>query len=142
MTKHFVCCTPYLRIHTSYDCHLWYTGLKLYLQEIISFFQSFYFPGCQGVKKGEKRSKLIKNFVMLDISRAIHHMIVIYVHICNMIVSPSIFSSFFFFLILIFQVVSGVKGQKMTKNDKKFCQSHLIFSGTIYHMIFIYSIPM
>ena len=26
--KIFVCCTPYLRNHTSYDCHLWYTFVK------------------------------------------------------------------------------------------------------------------
>ena len=33
---------------------------------------------------------------------------------------------FFFFLILIFQVVRGIKGQKMVQNDKKFCLSRFI----------------
>ena len=33
---------------------------------------------------------------------------------------------FHFSKILIFQVVSGVKGQKMAQNDKKFCLSHFI----------------
>ena len=33
---------------------------------------------------------------------------------------------FRFFNILIFQVVSGVKGQKMAQNDKKFCLSRFI----------------
>ena len=36
-----------------------------------------------------------------------------------------------------YKVVSGVKGQKMAQNDKKFCVTHQI-SGTIYHMIVIY----
>ena len=36
---------------------------------------------------------------------------------------------FIFFKIFIFQVVSGVKGQKMAQNDKKFCLSHFISQG-------------
>ena len=28
MTKNYVHCAPYLRNHTSYDCHLWYTCVK------------------------------------------------------------------------------------------------------------------
>ena len=28
MTKNYVSCTPYLRKHTSYDRHLWYTSVK------------------------------------------------------------------------------------------------------------------
>ena len=29
MTKNYVSLAPYLRNHTSYDCHLWYTCVKL-----------------------------------------------------------------------------------------------------------------
>ena len=36
------------------------------------------------------------------------------------------------------KVVSGVKGQNMVQNDKKFCLSCCIW-GTIHDMIFIYS---
>ena len=46
----------------------------------------------------------------------------------NMIISPGVF--FIFSKILIFQIVSGVKGQKMTQNDEQFCLPclpHLIF---------------
>ena len=39
---------------------------------------------------------------------------------------------FRFFKILIFWVVSGVKGQRMVQNDKTFCLSHFI-SGTMHH---------
>ena len=39
------------------------------------------------------------------------------VHMCKMIISPVVFS--IFFLILIFRIVSGVKGQEMVQNDKK-----------------------
>ena len=28
MIKNSVCCTPYLKNHTLYDCHLWYTFVK------------------------------------------------------------------------------------------------------------------
>ena len=40
--------------------------------------------------------------------------------------------------IFIFQVVSGVKGQKMVQNDKKIMSVVLHISGTIHHMIVIY----
>ena len=43
---------------------------------------------------------------------------------CEMIISPGVFSIFQNFDFLGFQ---GVKGQKMTRNDKKFCLLHLIF---------------
>ena len=49
--------------------------------------------------------------------------------------SPGFFS---FFVILIFWVVKGVKGQKMVQNDKKILSVVLHISGTIHHMIFIY----
>ena len=41
MTKIFVCLTPYLRNHTSYDCGFWYTCVKWwYLQQVFPFFQN------------------------------------------------------------------------------------------------------
>ena len=46
------------------------------------------------------------------------------VQMCKMVVSPGVF--FHFFKILIFQVVSGVKGQKMVQNDKKICCSRYL----------------
>ena len=38
--KNYVCRAPYLRNHTPYDCHLWYTIVKWwYLQVIFSIFE-------------------------------------------------------------------------------------------------------
>ena len=54
---------------------------------------------------------------------------------CKIIISAGAFFNFNF---LIFWVVRGMKGQKMTGNSKNVCLLHLIFSGTIYHMMFIY----
>ena len=57
--------------------------------------------------------------IMLHTSGTIHYMIVIYGrHVQNDDISRHFF--FQFFKILIFWVVSRVKGQKMTWNDKKF----------------------
>ena len=44
---------------------------------------------------------------------------------------------FYFFNILIFQVVRGVKGQKIAQNDKKLRLVALCISGTVPHMIHI-----
>ena len=41
-----------------------------------------------------------------------------------------------FFQLLIFGANSGVKGQKMTQNDRKLCGCTLI-SGSIHHMIMV-----
>ena len=64
------------------------------------------------------------------------------VHMCRMIIFPSIFFCCCFVKILISRVVRRVKGQKLAQNDKKLCMSCLIspqcISGTIHHMIFIY----
>ena len=46
------------------------------------------------------------------------------VNMCKMIISPGVF--FQFFKILIFWVVSGIKGQKAVPNHKKFCLSCFI----------------
>ena len=44
---------------------------------------------------------------------------------------------FHFFKIFIFQVVIGVKGQKIAQNDE-ILSATLHISGTIYHMMVIY----
>ena len=47
------------------------------------------------------------------------------VHKCKMMISPGVFF-LHFFEILIFQVVSSGKKQKMAQNDEKFCLLHSI----------------
>ena len=59
------------------------------------------------------------------------------VQMCKMITSLGVF---FDVKILIFQVVKGLKEQKLAQNDENFCLLPLLpyISETIYHMIFIY----
>ena len=38
---------------------------------------------------------------------------------------------------MIFQVVSGVKVQKMTQNNKKICLSHSVSQEPLHHMIVV-----
>ena len=49
---------------------------------------------------------------------------------CKMIISPGVF--FHFLKILIFWFASGIKGQKMTQNDKSFCLLHLISQESLF----------
>ena len=123
---------------------------------VFSLFQILIFQVVREVK-GQKTVQNDKEIlsVALHISGTIYHMTVIYVHICKMIISSSVFflscsisqesyiiwllfmvqmwkmiispSVFFNFKILIFQVFRGLKGQKMAQNDKIFCLLHLIF---------------
>ena len=55
------------------------------------------------------------------------------VHFCKMMIYLVAFFSFYFFKILIFWVVSGVKGQNMAQNDKKFCLLHSVCQES-YHL--------
>ena len=74
-------------------------------------------------------------FIAFHISGTIHHVIFIYgTHVQNNTISRSFFQ---YFKILIFRIVSGVKGQKMTQNEKKLSAA-LHISRTIRRMIVIY----
>ena len=73
---------------------------------------------------GAKGQKTIQNDKNLCLSRFIFQepyiiWLSFVVHLCEMIISPSVF---FIFSNLIFRV-RGVKGQKMVQNDKKFYHS-------------------
>ena len=50
---------------------------------------------------------------MLDISGTVHHVIITLLHKYKIMISGD-----FFFLILIFWAVNGVKGQKIAQNEK------------------------
>ena len=124
MTKNTVCCAPYLKNHTSYDCHLWYTFV-ISPGVFLNFLKIFIFGVVSGVE-GHKMVQNDKNIlsVALHISETIHHMIVIY---GTLVETNNISRCFFhFFKILILQIVSGLKGQEMAQNDKKFCLSHSV----------------
>ena len=57
---------PYLRKHTSYDCHLWYACVKwYYLQAFFHVFKTFIsqsFGGVKGQKIGPKWQKVLLPF--------------------------------------------------------------------------------
>ena len=93
--------------------------------QFFHFFKILIFWVVRGGKKaknGPKWKKIMS--AVLHISRNIHHMIFICgAHVQNDNISRQFFH---FFKILIFQVVRGVKGQKMVQNDKKFCLLHSI----------------
>ena len=57
------------------------------------------------------------------------------IYMCKMIISPCVFS--IFFNIFIFRVVSGVKGQKMTKNWQKW-QKNYVHRASYLRMVVIY----
>ena len=77
--------------NTSYDCHLWYTSVKWYLEAFfrffkilspslfLSFFQNFDMLNCQESQRSENGPKWQKIlFVAPDISGTKRHMIFIY----------------------------------------------------------------
>ena len=72
MTKNYVCRTPYLSKHTSYDCVFCCTSLKWWhLQMLFSFFQNFGFLSCYnemgwggGGWKGKELSKMTKQICL------------------------------------------------------------------------------
>ena len=133
MTKHSVCHSSYLKNYILYDCHLWYTFVKWwYLQVSCSFLQNFDFLGPQGGGRGGegevKGQKMVQNdkklCLLWSISQEPYIMWLSFmVQKCKIIISPD---GFFNFEIMIFQVVRGLKGQKMAQNENKFCLSHSV----------------
>ena len=81
MTKNSVCHASYLRNHTFCDYHLCYTCVNDNISRcFFHFFKVLKFRVVKGegkrAKNGQKWQKILS--VMLHISGAIHHMIVIY----------------------------------------------------------------
>ena len=108
MTKHSVC-RGYLRNHTSYDCHLWYTCVKWYLQVFFChFFKILIFWVVRGVK-GKKTVQNDKKFCSLhSMSQEPYIMWLSFVvHTCKMIISSGLF---FIFSKFWFSVHRGGKG--------------------------------
>ena len=128
MTKSSVCRALYLRNQTSYNIYLWHTCVKgKYLPSgFFYIFPIFNIQGCQQGVKGHKVTQNDKKFCQLhSISQEAYIILSWFLlQMCKMMTSPEAF--FFFFKILIFWVVRGVKGQKMAQSDKKFCLSHFV----------------
>ena len=107
---------------------------------IFSIFWNFDFLGCYGgirAKNSPKWQTIL--FFMPHISETINHMIVINGTLVWNDNNSTHF--FYFFKILIFQVVWGIKGLKMIQNDKKFCltcsmsqEPYIIWLSCMVHM--------
>ena len=96
---------------------------------IFFIFSKFWFSGLSGGQKGEKWSKMGKNCLSCSISQETYIIWSSFVICkCKMIIFSGFF--FYFFKILIFQVVRKVKGEKMTQNDKKLFLSYSISQET------------
>ena len=125
MTKHSVHCTPYLRNHTSYDCHLSLWNKNTFRYFFYFFWKFWFLGGLEGGGGGVKGQKMIHNDKKLCLLGSIYHMIVICgANVYKMIIFLVVF---FNFKILICQVVKGLKGQKVPQNVENFCLSHLVF---------------
>ena len=139
--KNYVCHAPYLRHQKSYDIHFWYASVKgsyplaLFFFFFFHYFKILIFWVVRRVKGQKKWSRMTKNSVMPCISGTIYHIFFIY----GTHVQKDKISCWFFYIfqILIFIVNSGVKGQKMTHNDKKISVT-LHISGSINYMIMIF----
>ena len=125
-TKRSVCHAPWVRNHTSYDCHLWYTSVKWeFLHELFLFFSKLWFLGLLGGSKSKNGSKWQKTVSAVPLYLRKHTLYDL--HLWYTCVKDNN-STFFlrFFKILISMVKSRVKDQKMSQDDKKLCLSHSI----------------
>ena len=87
------------------------------------FFKILIFWVHRGVK-GKKRSRMTKNCLMRFIFQQPYSTwLSQIVPMCKLIMSPGVLLNV---NLLIFQVVKGLKGQKMPQNDKKFCLPHSV----------------
>ena len=86
MTKNYVCRTPNLRKHTSYDREFWYTKIKWWHFQIPFFFFFFFFFISRVVRevKVQKMAQNDKKFlcVSLCISETIPHLILVFWYAC------------------------------------------------------------
>ena len=66
MTKNYVCCTPCLSKHTSYNCVFCCTSLKWWHLQMLFIFSKFCFSGLLGGwrVKGKKWPKMRKKFCL------------------------------------------------------------------------------
>ena len=113
MTKSCVRHAPYLRNHTSYDCHLCLTcandNISSFFCFFFSFFESFDFSDCYSEVKGQKMVQNVKKFCLSRLVSQEPYIIWLsfMLHLCKMIISPG---AFFIFLRFWFLGSFGVIG--------------------------------
>ena len=127
---HMVCHASYLRNHTLYDRHLWYTKCKMIMSPRFSFpfFKILIFWVVKRVKEQKNSPKWQKYLIYLKNQPYIIWSSFM-VHMCKRIISPGLFNFNFW-------VNNVVKVQKMAQNKK--LSITLYISVSIHHMIMIF----
>ena len=118
--NNYICHMPYLRNSIAYNHDFWNTCAKWWcLRGFFHFFKILIFWVVSGVKVQKMAQNDKKLCLLHSISQEAYIIWLWFlVHVWN----DDIFRYFFsFFQVVIFWDISGVKGQKMTQNGKKFC---------------------
>ena len=89
-------------------------------------FSKFWLFGFIRGSKGKKWPKMTKKLSLSHLISQEPYIIwsSFSVHMCKRIIFPGVF--LWFFQVVFFRLVIGVKGQKMSQNDKNLCLSHFI----------------
>ena len=136
-SKNYICHASCLMNNAAYDHDFWYTCVKWqYISRRFLHFLKILILRIVRREGGIKGQKMFQNDKKLSCSISQEPYIIglsFMVPMSKMIISQRHF--FHVFKVLIFQVDSGVKGQKITKN---ILSVTLHISGTIHHMIAIY----
>ena len=136
MTKNYVCRAPYLKNHTSYDFHLWYTCVKY--GQFFHFFKILIF----WIVRGVKGQKTVQNDKKLCLSGSISQEPYIIwssfvVCKCKLIISSGVF--FIFSKLWFFRLLVGSKAKKWTKMTKNFvCRAIYLRNHTSYDLYLWY----
>ena len=105
MTKNSVCYAPYLRNHTSCDCHFWCKCVKLWYLQIFFSILKFWFSRLPGCWKCKKWPKMTKNSACLTPNLRNHTSYDCgFWYTCKMMISPA---NFFIFQNFDFGVFMG-----------------------------------
>ena len=123
--NNYICHLSYHRNIIVYDHDFWYTCVKWWYLQVIFFFKILIFCVVSGVK-WQKMAQNHKIFWLLHFISLKPYIIWLsfMVHLCKMMMSPGVVV--IFKKIVIFWLVRGVKGQNITRKDKKFCLLHFI----------------
>ena len=135
MTKNYVCCTPCLSKHTSYDCFLLHKFKMMTSPDAFHFFKILFFWIVRGVEgKGQKMAQNEKKVLSNSVSQELYFIwLWLLVHMCKMMISPAIvlfsfFSKFWFFKF--FKV-----HQWMPKGNSELCPAFFTFVWFLVYSI-------
>ena len=136
--NNYICHLSYHRNIIVYDHDFWYTCVKWWYLQVIFFFKILIFCVVSGVK-WQKMAQNHKIFWLLHFISLKPYIIWLsfMVHLCKMMMSPGVVV--IFKKIVIFWLVRGVKGQNITRKDKKFCCTSYLRNHTSYYCHLCYA---